>query len=136
MKNYMEEVAEMLGVQLNEEFEIVMPNPNCHAVVKLTRDGIKVIEHNIYCTITWLPHILESILTGIYTIKRKPWKPNYGDEYYSIGINGELEPGTWLDDFLDIAMYRLGNCYRTEEEAMKDKQKWIAFCDSDEIINI
>ena len=49
MKNYMEEVAKMLGVELNKEFELIFPSsPTCHATVMLTVEGVKVINTNVY----------------------------------------------------------------------------------------
>lgn len=49
MRNNMEEVAKLLGVELDEEFELIFPsNSSCYATVKLTIDGAKVISTNVY----------------------------------------------------------------------------------------
>ena len=137
MTNHMGQVAKMLGVELNEEFEIIFASPSsCHATVKLTEEGAKTINTNVYDVFNFKVYLLQDLLVGHYGIKRKPWKPAYNDEYYSIGVGGIVEHGTWLDDFLDFAMYRLGNCYRTASEAEANRDKWIAFYKSDEVLEV
>ena len=76
------------------------------------------------------------MLRGKYTIRNKPWVPHYDERYYSIGPGGALEPGTWMNDFLDMALYKLGNCYRTAEEAQANKEKWIEFYNSDKTLEV
>ena len=61
----------------------------------------------------------------------KRWKPHFNERYYSVGNGGVLEPGTWLNDFVDISMYKLGNCYATPEEAEANMEKWIKWYSSD-----
>lgn len=61
----------------------------------------------------------------------KRWKPHFNERYYSVGNGGVLEPGTWLNDFVDIAMYKLGNCYATPEEAEANVEKWTKWYSSD-----
>ena len=138
MKNYMKDIAKLLGVEIGEEFiiknakrrvmwdtgkkELVDVYPLDYIVAKFDKNG------NVR------DNILTGLLTGVYVIERKPWKPKYKDTYWSIGTGGVLEPGTWLNDFVDISLYRLGNCYRTAEEASANADKWIAFCESDETI--
>jgi hypothetical protein len=154
MKNYMEKVAEILGVKIGEEFivkntkrtvtwdckkkELVDVNPLDYIVAKLHENGLEIIGgtlrfDNIPCY-NIREKVLNGLLTGMYTIEPKPWKPKYKETYWSIGTGGVLEPGTWLNDFVDISLYRLGNCYRTAEEAGADAEKWTKFCESDERI--
>ena len=76
------------------------------------------------------------LLSGQLEIKRKPWKPKYNQCYYSIGPGGVLEPGRWMNDFIDVAMYKLGNCYRTAEEAEANRDKWVKFYESDEVLEV
>lgn len=64
------------------------------------------------------------------------WKPRFNERYYSIGPGGVLEPGTWLNDFVDVAMYKLGNCYPTAQEAEKDVTKWTDWYASDDFYSV
>lgn len=137
MRNNMEEVAKLLGVELDEEFELVFPsNSSCYATVKLTIDGAKVISTNVYDVFNFKSYLLEHLIKGSYEIKRKPWKPKFNERYYSVGVDGSTEDGTWLNDFLDYTLYKIGNCYRTIEEARANRVKWGTFYDSDEVIKI
>lgn len=132
--NYMSEVAKMLGVELEEEFEVCwQDNPMWHTYAMLTNKGIKITHSDL--TIFSSSDILEWILCGMAPIKLKPWKPKYYEKYYSIGADG-LEPGTWMNDFIDDTLYKIGNCYRTEEEARADSDKWKAFYASDEVLEV
>lgn len=40
---------------------------------------------------------LEKLLEGIYTIKRKPWKPKIGEKYWVIVPDGDISEYAWLD---------------------------------------
>lgn len=55
------------------------------------------------------------------------WKPKKDDEYYCLGNNsGRLFSTFWTDTALDDARLRLGNVYRTMEEAKKAKERRLA----------
>ena len=58
------------------------------------------------------------------------------ESYYSIGVDGTVENGTWLNDFLDYSLYKIGNCYRTIGEARDNISKWGKFYDSDEVLEV
>lgn len=130
MYSRMNEVAKMLGVRIGEYFDI----DTKEGKFMFGNDGLYSMH-----TQTYSPYILFQLLTGELVIKpqsAKAWKPKLGDTYYSIGPGGILEPGTWLSDFIDIAMYKLGNCYCTVQEAEQNRDKWIAFYASDEILEV
>lgn len=133
MASYMAEVAKMLGVELGEEFK-------CSNGVKykFTNEGIMTTEiiWSKKVDETLFSNVLMSLLNGELTIMSKPWKPKYNGKYYSIGPGGVLEPGCWLNDFIDVAMYRLGNCYSTVKEAEANRDKWVKFYASDEVLEV
>lgn len=137
MKNNMEEIAKLLDVELDEEFELIFPsNSSCYATVKLTIDGAKVISTNVYDVFNFKAYLLEHLIKGSYGIKHKSWKPKFNERYYSVGVDGSTEDGTWLNDFLDYTLYKIGNCYRTVEEARANRVKWGKFYDSDEVLKV
>lgn len=134
MANYMAEVAKTLGVELGEEFEIrEQPDIKC----KIYNGGLHVypIKDGIYyisspeCT-------LYRLLAGVITIKRKPWKPQYDESYYHVGTQGCVHCERWYNDALDVLYYKLGNCYRTNKEAEVNRDKWIAFYASDDVLKV
>lgn len=133
MANYMAEVAKMLGVKLGEEFQIIS---NGKATVKLTEDGLeivtilgKLIDNAEYICLT-------KLLTGRYEIKRKPLKLKKDDFYWNVRLDGEPVLTRWLDDIIDFNNYKLGNCYRTKEEANQNRDKWLSFYASDEVLEV
>ena len=140
MANHMKDVANMLGVELGERFNIVGIDNKCHYY--LTENGLfceEMKSSNFYTTKDnnlFFSVILTHLLDGVYTIKHIPWKPNFNERYYSIGPGGVLEPGNWSNDFIDRALYKLGNCYRTAQEAETNRDKWVAFYESDKQLEV
>lgn len=135
MANYMAEVAKMLGVELGEEFEI---SSNGKVVVKLTENGLKIVTI-LGKLIDNAEHVcLTRLLTGSYEIKRKPWKPKSGDTYYLVLHDGVVDIATCDEDSMafTLAVYKLGNCYRTPEEAIANRDKWLSFYASDEVLEV
>lgn len=55
----------------------------------------------------------------------KIWKPKDGEEYYVINAESEIEKRYWNNDEYDIGSYQMGNCFKTKEEAEKEKEKII-----------
>ena len=135
--NYMEQVAKMLGVELGEEFEIVFPhNLNCHATALINSEKLYITNHNVANQDLWQLNALTNLLNGNYTIKRKPWKPIYRNLYWSIQPNGDVMGYSWLGEWIDIYHYKIGNCYPTEEDALNNRDKWLAFYESDEVLEV
>ena len=79
---------------------------------------------------------LTSLLSRKSIIKRKPWKPKDGEEYWLVNHCGDVISLNWIDNFLCIANYKIGNCYRTREEAEANREKWVAFYASDEVLKV
>jgi len=138
MANYMAEVAKMLGVEIGEEFEIEYPSPcSVKTTALFSEDGFKVTHTDaVILQPHWQTTELHWLLNGTTSIKRKPWKPKFEESYYSVGVDGAVEHGTWLNDFLDYSLYKIGNCYRTIEEARYNMSKWGKFYDSDEVLEV
>ena len=133
MANHMKEVANMLGVELGEKFQVFdSVGRLCPCKFYFAEKDI-VIDGTNNCAEAGM---LRLLICGIYTIKRIPWKPAFYEQYYSIGPGGALEPGTWMNDFLDRMLYKLGNCYHTPQEAEANKDKWIAFYQSDKQLEV
>lgn len=135
MANHMEKVARILGVELGEEFTVKVQD-NGYLDVVITEDGIRALNGPEYFKKYNASACLHKLLNGTLSVKRKPWTPSYNERYYSIGIGGTLEPGNWMNDFIDVLLHKLGNCYRTPQEAEANRDKWIAFYASDEALDV
>lgn len=56
---------------------------------------------------------------------KKIWKPEYGDWYWYISSDGQVDNCEWVNDHIDLGRYAMGNCFRTEEEAEFTRGKQI-----------
>ena len=137
MANHMVEVARMLGVELGEEFEVELDSNILTMTAMLTENGLKVnktnmiapYQHSSSCILEWL-------LCGLVTIKRRPWKPKYGEDYYCIGEYGQVIKNRCDNCWMDTMYYKVGNCYRTKEQAINNVKKWENFYASDEVLEV
>lgn len=121
--NYMNQIAQMLGVKLNEEFYLESIEYGCYflddrsnkATFKLSLSGMLINYHND----EWksADECLVSLLEGAYTIVKKPWKPKDKEIMYYIELNRSINQ-TWFNakGGFTLLMYSLGNCFRTEKE--------------------
>jgi len=134
--NHMPEVAKMLGVELLEEFEIIFPNSNCHATAILNNERLYIKDHNLANQDMWQLSALTNILNGTYTIKRKPWKPKRDEYYWHVDVDGKHYINIWQGVSYDRNFYKIGNCYKTAEEAEANIDKWIVFYASDEVLEV
>lgn len=135
--NYMSEVAKLLGVELGEEFDVCFDNSNIYMKAKLTENGFRVNDTNmIALTSNSTQQVFEWILCGTVTIKRKPWKPKYGDVYYCVSSSGYVVDEQWYDDIIDKLHYKISNCYQQESQAEANRDRWITFYASDEVLEV
>lgn len=139
MTNHMEEVAKMLGVEFGENFEIV--NSFNGEWIANACIGRYCLYYNDYNTSykEYSGYTLEGLLTGAYTINQKPqkpWKPRLGERYWNVSMNGTVDYYVWYGYRIDVCNYKLGNCYRTESEAKDNREKWVAFYASDEVLEV
>lgn len=136
--NYMSEVAKILGVELGERFHIKFNNgfnSKHHEDNEyyLCEHGVKLDKQDRACISS---DMLLALIVGSVTIKKKPWKPNVDDQYYYVDEDGYACSDPWINSALDIVLYKLGNCYKTKEEAEANKNKWLSFYSSDEVMEV
>lgn len=116
--NYYKQIAEMLGIELGEEFSL---KGNYTGEINRPRYKITQEEGLMYSTGSkeWKRSIiLLSIIDGAYSIVKLPWKPKNGDSYYRWGKDGRRAYyESWYDRGLDLSYWKLGNCFKTREEA-------------------
>ena len=114
-KNYMPEIAKMLGVVIGEEFnllnedgEIVLYSP-----YKFTGDSI--IDYEGSTLRGWR---LWNLLTGDYTLQKRPWRPKDDDEYWFVELDGDVQYSYFYkDNESDLASLNMGNCFQSKEAA-------------------
>lgn len=122
----MNKVAEILGVELREEFKIVHGKiHNDYSIYRLTRNGL---EQKNTLTGCWCekPGVLENLLCGYGKIKKLDKDSFYcGDKCWTLRLDlGRIEVFcfTWHETNDDYTMYNNNLCFHTEEKAEEAKQ--------------
>ena len=118
--NYYKQFAEMLGLELEQEFNLTDADGNIKGELtyKFTEDGLLYKSPTLVNWSKSSSGTILRLLNGDYKTVAKPWKPKYGEQYwsYSTKINGTC-CNTFWEFTKDYAMWKSGNCFRTEEEA-------------------
>lgn len=110
-KNYMADVARMLGVELEEEFKLTGYN----GTFVLTNKGMMWLAPDKRRSSE--AFALECLLTGRNKLVRLPWQPEGGDEYYYPACNfKDIFSTNWSYSVSDFAFKEAGMIFRTREE--------------------
>lgn len=120
--NYYKQFAEMLGLELGQEFNITSADGErtCPSLYKIMEggifsrgakdaDGFWRLEQS---------YVIASLLIGALKAVPKPWKPKKGEKYfiYKPGAVDDVY-SFWADDDIDLCRWKCGNCFKTKEEA-------------------
>ena len=132
MINHMAEVAQMLGVELEEVFKVTDDDSGkYHNYYKFTeKKGIEVSEDNVkWEADTAGTLVLKWLLIGVARIIKLPWKPQKCAPYYIPCIVAQSEHMYsmfyWNDDNYDKEYYRMGLVRKTPEEAVALTKKML-----------
>lgn len=108
-KNYMPEIAKMLGVELGEIFKMT----NYNSLYRFTERGLEFKGTAGWC----LSERIEWLLTGRNEILKLPWQPKEGDRYYFPATDFQYScPETWDNHPIDFALKEAGMAFKTKEE--------------------
>ena len=113
IKNYMNDVAKLFGVELNEEFKIgTFLNP-----YKLTEQGLFFKNNRKW---EYADATLSDLLTGKIEIIKSQWKPRINEVYYCPSNNFLFSvENEWFNTVEDKALFKCGLVFQTEEECEK-----------------
>lgn len=118
--NYYKQFAEMLGLELEQEFVLIDDDGKRKDVYtyKFTEDGV------LYKSPTFTNWSINSlgtigkILNGDVKAVPKPWKPKHGEKYWNYSTKSNQACYSMFDEFVeDYVLWKIGNCFRTKEEA-------------------
>ena len=108
-KNYMADIAKMLGVELGEEFKI----DDSNLIYKFLENGLY-----FRCIEGWFPdkHQFLDLIKGELEIVKLPWQPKKGDEYYypGEGFNNVCR-ALWENTVFGFAYKEAGLIFKTYE---------------------
>ena len=133
-KNYMAEVAKLLGVELGESFKITSDTQGDYPGDY--QNYYRFTENNCFETsvdgVKWETAtviVLRGILMGDTRIVKLPWKPREGEKYYVPRI--AIRPYDrhycyyWGNSGVDIKRYDMGIVCKTPEEAIALTEKML-----------
>ena len=110
IKNYMEDVAKMLGVELEEEFKI----GSSDTIFKFYKNGLC-----FQCGGAWLraDSNLIDLIKGDSKIVKLPWQPRKGEVYCRPEDGFEYVAfDNWGNHPIDFALKEAGMAFKTKEE--------------------
>ena len=128
-KNYMAEVAKLLGVELGESFEITSNTQgDYHNYYRFTENNcLEISDDGVEWKTTIAAVLLKHILIGDIRIVKLPWKPQEGDRYY-FPCPASIEKwdySTWSERDVDYYRLNYGFVCKTMEEAIALTEKML-----------
>ena len=129
----MKAVAEMLGVEIDEEFDIAGYAGNPH---KITERGL--FNKNSRNRNDLLAHIItgEVLITKRPKAPAEPWKPKEGERYWYVIPDGTISHTSYVLRVspMDAFNYRIGNCFPDRETAEANKDIMLQKFNTPELI--
>lgn len=117
-KNLIPQIAQMLGVEIGEDFKI---KGYTEQTYRFDADGLKEsFSNRPKEEWTFANAALGSLLAGKLEIIKLPWKPKIGAYYYTFSISSGkwiVRPSWWIDSPNEYALLDKGWVYRSQAEA-------------------
>ena len=118
---YYKQFAEILGLELGQEFTTVEPNSKQESkdVYRIEDDGVySAVRSNAALWGREQSTIVDRLLSGVLKVVHKPWKPSEGYTYwwYSIAWKQAID-NEFNSSIGDLLHWKVGNCFKTKEEA-------------------
>lgn len=116
-------IADMLGVELGEEFEIDDKLFCKNYIFRLTEHGLdyKQPDDEYWHSGDFAHHRLHDLLGGYSKIVKLPFRPQQGKTFWKpvvcVDASSTVADDTWLGTTYDLALLALGMVYRSKEEA-------------------
>lgn len=124
-KNLMPKIAEMLGVEIGEEFKV---KGHYKLTYKFNYNGLRATYDDgakMFGTIA-TDALLIALLRGESEIVKRPWKPKEDEVFYTFlfdfkddgdGYVWRVSECFWDDSPVDFALLKAGWVFRTRKEA-------------------
>lgn len=113
--NYMPEVARMLGVEINKEFDVFLTEDVESSVNPYKFTGEKFVNKD---GDEMKAAVLGRIIYGRYTLQKRPLRPTEGELHWLVLPNGNVGLGVFYkNNARSLSLLNMGNCFPTEEAA-------------------
>lgn len=118
-KNLIPQIAQMLGVELGEEFKI--KGEDELMTYRFNSDGLQVTYGDgIELSYISTNSAFVALVNGTDEIVKPQWKPKKGEDYYTFGGSDgswRVSQQHWTCHPFDLALFEKGWVYRTRAEA-------------------
>ena len=122
MKNFWIEMAQEIGVELEEEFNYTIEG--YWYSVKITENGLFVKVCNIFSVPSF--EFASKLIAGEGKIKLLPFKPKDGDSYWTISCHSlDVEEDTWSGHYIDYHRKLQRLVFRTYNQAEKARIEYV-----------
>lgn len=111
-KNYMEEIAKLFNIELEEKFMI---KDDDYHIYKLTENGLEYELYNGKYRLN--TDMLLKLLRGNVEMVKLPWKPGKGEKYYTPSPDFDYVLCDYWDGYpSDLALKEAGMAFKTKKE--------------------
>ena len=117
-KNIIEKVLNEYGIIVKKKFNILNEAGIITSDSPFIYDGVDFFDSYGYMR----NDLLLDIVKGNYAVKKLPFIPKIGEIYYYVGDKDICPKPNDLGMF-DKMCIKLGNCFKSEEEAEQNKEK-------------
>ena len=123
--NLIPKLAELLGVEIEEEFQLKQTDGYLKAVKYRFRKISNKVQFERQCCSGWTMCSAEDLgllVLGKYEIVKLPFEPKKGEKYFVVSVvDMAVRAFAWDGTTSDYCYKACGNCFRTEAEAEKHK---------------
>lgn len=133
--NRMYEIAKILGVEVNQAFQVDGYGDDTFAI---TDDGL-TWHHGRFAhdaDSDECCYILLELIRGELMIAKPVRFPEHGTKYWYVSYAGNVYVCSFTFSSPDVTRYKLGNFYASEADARADANKWITFYNNPKPIDI
>lgn len=117
-KNIMPDIAKLLGVEINENFEIRVTGETktCGTLCVTDNNIVRHLNNDIW--ISFNTDAIYDLFNGSLEVVRKPFRPKQGQRYWTYSSNKwKVVYFSWCDTVEDYVLLKTGCVFRTKEEA-------------------
>lgn len=116
-------LAKLLNVDFNEAFRIIDGNEVSDELFYFDEKGLHCYEKGYDGK--EIQEMQYGLITGQLKVKHNKYSPKYQGEYWIYDFDDKVHRMVWINNRFDFIYWKLGNCFRTEEEALTDGKQII-----------
>lgn len=122
--NHFPEILKIIGLKPEEKFDLIDASDNVlFRNVRFTDTGslLGADEQSI-------PNdaiLLRNMIRGLYTIRKKQWRPDDGEPFFFVDRTGILCQDTWIGTTAQLAMLAMKNVFKKDTSISKEERERI-----------